>query len=79
MVKYLDFNSTVLVRCVFVGNECLRMCGVSGDRCLGFSVVRWLFGGSMVGLLAVLFVPLLSLLAMPGHCRILRNTCTQRL
>ena len=55
------------------------MCGVSGDRCLGFSVVRWLFGGSMVGLLAVLFVPLLSLLAMPGHCRIVRNTCQQRL
>ena len=55
------------------------MCGVSGDRCLGFSVVRWLFGGSMVGLLAVLFVPLLSLLAMPDHCRIVRNTCQQRL
>ena len=43
------------------------MCGVSDDRCVGFSVVIWLFGGSMVGLLVVLLVLLLlSCLAMPG-------------
>ena len=43
------------------------MCGASDDRCTGFSFVRWLFGGSIVGLLVVLFLPLLlSLLAMPG-------------
>ena len=46
------------------------MCGVSDDRCVGFSFVIWLFGGSMVGLLVVLLVLLLSsCLAMPGlHC-----------
>ena len=59
---------TVLVRCVFVGTECLLMCGVSGDRCTGFTFVRWLFGGCMVGLL-LFFVPmLLSFLATPGLC-----------
>ena len=45
------------------------MCGVSDDscRCPGFSFVRWLFGGCMVGLLVVLFLPwLLSFLAMPS-------------
>ena len=31
------------------------MCGVSADRCTGFSAVRWLFGSSMLGLLTVLF------------------------
>ena len=48
-------------------------CGLSDDRCTGFSAVRWLFGSSMIGLLVVLFVPLfLSLLAMPGLCCFLR-------
>ena len=37
--------------------ECLLLCDVSDDRCIGFSFVRWLFGGCMVGLLAALFVP----------------------
>ena len=51
------------------------MCGVSDARCLRFSFVRWPFGGSMVGLLVVLFVPLLlSFLAMPGLCCFLRVT-----
>ena len=67
----------VLVRCalcvVFVGKECLLMCGVSDGRCLAFSFVRWLFGGSMFGLIVVL--PLwLSFLAMPGLCCFLRVT-----
>ena len=58
--------------CAFVGKECLLLCGVSDDRYIGFSFVRWLFGGCMVGLLVVLFVPLLlSLSAMPGLCRFL--------
>ena len=39
------------------------------------SVVRWLFGCGLVGLLVVLIVPLfLSFLAMPGLCCILRVT-----
>ena len=51
------------------------MCGVSDDRCIGFSSVRWLFGGSMVGLLVVLFVPLvLSFFMMPGTCCFLHVT-----
>ena len=37
-----------VVCCVFVGKEFLLKCGASDDRCLGFSFVRWLFGGSMV-------------------------------
>ena len=48
------------------------MCGVSDDRCIGCSFVRWLFGGFMVGLLVVLCLPLwLSFLAMPGLCCVL--------
>ena len=31
------------------------MCGVSADRCIGSGFARWLFGSSMVGVLAVLF------------------------
>ena len=51
------------------------MCGVSDDRCIGFRSVRWLFGGSMVGLLVVLFVPLvLSFFMMPGTCCFLHVT-----
>ena len=51
------------------------MCGVSDDRCTGFSAVRGLFGSSMVDLLVVLFVPLfLSFLAMPDLCCFLRVT-----
>ena len=39
------------------------------------SVVRWLFGCGLVGLLVVLVVPLfLSFLAMPGLSRFLRVT-----
>ena len=38
-----------VVCCVFAGKECLLLCGVSDDRCTGFSLVRWLFGGCMVG------------------------------
>ena len=61
--------------CVFIGKECLLMCGVSDDRCTGYSAVRWLFGSSMVGLFVALFVPLfLSFLAMPGLCCFLRVT-----
>ena len=65
-----------VVRCVFVGKECLLLCGVSDDRCIGFSFVCWLFGGCMVGLLVVLFLPLLlsSFLAMPGLYRFLLVT-----
>ena len=51
------------------------MCGVSDDRCKGFSFVRWLSGGYMVGLLVVWFVPLLLLfLTMAGLCCFLRVT-----
>ena len=40
-----------------------------------YSVVRWLFGCGLVGLLVVLIVPLfLSFLAMPGLCCFLRVT-----
>ena len=51
-----------LLPCVFIGKECLVMCGVSDDRCLGVSFVAWLFGGRMhMGknptLLVVLLVP----------------------
>ena len=35
------------------------MCGASDDMCVGFSFVRRLFGGCMLGLLVVLFVPFL--------------------
>ena len=59
----------------FTGKECLLLCGVSDDRYIGFSFVRWLFGGCMVGLLVILFVPVLLLfLAMPGLCRFPRVT-----
>ena len=62
-----------IARFLFVGKECLLLCGVSDDRCTGFSCLRWLFGGCMVGLLVVLLVPLLlSFLAKPGPSRILR-------
>ena len=54
---------------VFVGRECLLLCGVSDDRCIGFNFAGWLSGGCMVGLLAVLLS-----LAMPGLCRFLRVT-----
>ena len=64
-----------VVRCVFVGKDCLLLCSVSYDMCIASSFVRWLFGGCMVGLSAVLFVPLLlSFKAMPGLCRFLRVT-----
>ena len=44
------------------------MCGVSDDRCIGFTFVRWLFGCCLVGLLVVSFMSLLlSFLAMPGQ------------
>ena len=63
---------TVLVRCV-LGKKRLLLCGMSDDRGIGFSFVRWLFGVCVVGLLVVLSVPLLlSFLAMPGLCRFLR-------
>ena len=63
------------MRCVFVVEECLLMCGVLDDRCIGFSFVRWLFGGCMFGLSVVLFVPLLlSFLAMPVLCLFLHVT-----
>ena len=51
------------------------MGGVSDDRAAGFSSDRWLFGGRIVGLLVVLFVPLLlSFLAMPSLSCFLRVT-----
>ena len=63
----------VLVRVVpgvFMGVERLLMCvmcQMTGAQV--YSVVHWLFGCSLVGLLVVLFVPLfLSFLAMPGLC-----------
>ena len=69
---WVAYGLLCVVRCVFVVEECLLMSGVSDDRCIGFSFVRWLFGGCMVGLLVVLFVPLLlSFLAMPGLCCLL--------
>ena len=40
------------------------MCGVSDDRCLGFSFVRWLFGGSMVG-----FSGSAIMVVVPGDAR----------
>ena len=47
------------------------MCGVSDDRCTGFSIVRRLFGSGVVGLC----VPVLSsFVAMPGLCCFLRVT-----
>ena len=54
---WVAYGLLCVVRCVFVVEECLLMSGVSDDRCIGFSFVRWLFGGCMVGLLAALFVP----------------------
>ena len=55
------------------GHQDCRQCGVSDDRCIGCSFVRGIFGGCMVGLLVVLFVPLLlSFLVMPDLCRFLR-------
>ena len=57
------------VLCVFVGKECLLICDVLDDRCIGFGLVCWLFGGSVVEVLVTLFVPLLlQLLVMPGLC-----------
>ena len=47
----------------------LLMCGWPDYWCTGFNVVRCLFGGSMVGLLVLLF---LSFLAIPGLCCFLR-------
>ena len=62
-----------ICRAVFVGKESLLLCGVSDDRCIGFTFVRWLFGGCMVGLLVILFVTLLlSFSAMHGLCCFLR-------
>ena len=34
---------------VFVGRECLLLCGVSDDRCIGFNFAGWLSGGCMLG------------------------------
>ena len=70
---YADPDSGMLclcvVRCVFAGTGCLLRCGASDDRCIGFSFVRWQFGGSIVDLLVVFDVPLLSsFVAMPGLC-----------
>ena len=33
-----------ILRCVFIGEECLLLCGLSADRCTGSSVLRGLFG-----------------------------------
>ena len=64
-----------VVRCVFVGKVRLLLCGVSVEKCVCFSFFPCLFGGCMVGLLVVWFVPLLlSFVAMPGLCRFLRLT-----
>ena len=52
------------------------MCGLSDDRCTGFSTVFWLFRSSMFGLLVVLFVPLFfSFMAMPRCCCFLLPPC----
>ena len=64
------------VTCVLMGVEFWLMCVV--HRMFGAqvcSVVRWLFGCGLVGLLMVLTVTLfLSFLAMPGLCCFLRVT-----
>ena len=58
------------VTCVLTGVECWLVCVVR--RVFGAqicSVVSWLFGCGLVGLLVVLLVPLfLSFLAIPGLC-----------
>ena len=65
------------VPCVFIGEEGLLMCCVSGDMCTGFCAVRWLFGGSMVGLLVVsLCRCFLSFMEMPGLGYFLCTTTT---
>ena len=56
------------------------MCGVSDDRGIVLILLRWLYGGCMVGLLVVLFVPLLLSFSL-GNARPLLlsrcNTCFQ--
>ena len=42
-----------VVRCVFVGKECLLVCGVSDDRCIDSTFVRWLFGGFLCAIVVV--------------------------
>ena len=63
-----------------VGMECRLMCVMR--RVIAaqvYSVVRWLFGCGLVGLLVVLIVLLfLSFLATPGLCCFLRVTPQQR-
>ena len=62
--------------CVLTWVECWLVCVVR--RMFGatvYSVVRWLFGCGLVGLLVVLIVLLyLAFLAMPGPCYFLRVT-----
>ena len=70
---------TVRARCAvcvrWEGVPAAVWCAISYDMCIASSFVRWLFGGCMVGLSAVLFVPLLlSFKAIPGLCRFLRVT-----
>ena len=38
---------------VFIGKQCLLMCGVSDGRCTGFTAVRRLFASGMVGFLVL--------------------------
>ena len=51
------------------------MYGVSDDRCTGFSAVCWLWGSSMAGLMAVLFVPLFFVLLSDARLLLL-SPCT---
>ena len=39
----------VIVLRVFIGKECLLTCGVTRDRCTGCGLIRWLFGGCVIG------------------------------
>jgi len=63
-----DDTYTYTESSVFIGKQCLLMCGVRG-RCTGFTIVRRLFASGMVGFLVLLRVPLcMSFVAMPGLC-----------
>ena len=51
-----------VVACVIMGMECRLMCVHVVRRMVGaqvYSLVRWLFGCGLVGVLVVLIVPLL--------------------
>ena len=65
-------RDTVPVHSCVVGKKWLLRFGVLRGMWFGSIFVHWLFGGIMVGFLVVLFVTLLSFLAMPGLSCFLR-------